>query len=104
MAARKSLTREQLLSVVSQQRQRLDEIRRENRRIETVIQKVLGTRSQLRDEAADLVSEEIETLSKLIEEYQEFGTPEEIEREREAMLRALGIDVFEWERVKWKFL
>lgn len=102
--ASKSLTKDALQNALMERERQLDEVRRENRRIAVSLHKVLATRETIRDEVADLVSEEIEALSKLIEEYQEFGTPEEIGAERAAMLRALGIDAFEWERVRWKYI
>jgi hypothetical protein len=100
---RGALTKDQWAQKWEEQQRTIEELRRENRRIESALARVLQTRSEMKDDIADQISEEIEALSDKIEEYQVHGTPEEIADERAAMLRALNMDEYEWHRARWRY-
>ena len=75
-----------------------------NREISAALDRVLKTRDEMKVEIADGISDEIQALSDQISDYQTFGTCDEIEAERAAMLKALNMDEFDWDRNKWRFL
>lgn len=98
-----ALTKEQWMQQYERVRDLNDKLLAENQRIGAALARVLQTRSQMKDDIADQISEEIEALSNKIEEYQVHGTPEEIADERAAMLRALNMDEYEWRRARWRY-
>lgn len=98
------LKREALLEMLAKRDRRIEELMKANREISAALDRVLNTRDKIKEEIADSISEEIEALSDKISDYQAFGTPDEIEEERAAMLEALGMDEFDWDRNKWRFL
>lgn len=42
-------------------------------------------------------------MAKKLAQYEEYGTPDDIERRFAAMLDAMGIDEHEWRRQSWKY-
>ena len=100
----KSIKRETLLDMLYKRDRQIEELMKANREISAALDRVLNTRDKIKEEIADSISEEIEALSDKISDYQAFGTPDEIEEERAAMLEALGMDEFDWDRNKWRFL
>lgn len=100
----KAIKRETLLDMLDKRDRRIEELMRANREISAALDRVMNTRDKMKEEIADSISDEIQVLSDQISAYQAFGTCDEIEAERAAMLKALGMDEFDWERAKWRFL
>lgn len=96
-------TRDQLLLLLQQAQDRIAFLTKENRSIEQALSNQLTERKEIKDSVADEIAEEIDFMSDVIDEYQCYGTVEEIAAERNAFLKALGMDDFEWERVRWRY-
>lgn len=99
-----ALTREQWAEMHDRERRTVEELRRANREMAAELLRLSKEREEVREEVADSEAEALEALSAVIDEYQCYGTPEEVGDERAAMLRAIGVDEYEWDRVKWRYL
>mgnify|MGYP001431529851 CR=1 FL=1 len=96
-------TRDQLLLLLQQAQDRIALLTKENRAIEQELSELITERKEIKDSVADEIAEEIDFMSDVINKYQCYGTVEEIAAERKAFLEALGMDDFEWERMRWRY-
>ena len=67
--------------------------------------KELQATSEERDEYEELFGklDAGKAMARKLAEYEEYGTPADIERRFAAMLDAMGIDEHEWRRRSWKY-
>lgn len=112
-------TKEQWAEECERLRLRVEEVHAENRKIAAALDRITVTRDKLREQTEDLVAADLRELRKRLEEYEEHGEPHEVAElahkaaelddlrdvveERDAMLRALGMDEHEWRRQAWKW-
>ena len=65
------------------------------------LKKVLEERDEYEEFVGDL--SEAKSTARKLAQYEEHGTPDDIERRFAAMLDAMGIDEHEWRRRSWKY-
>jgi alkanesulfonate monooxygenase SsuD/methylene tetrahydromethanopterin reductase-like flavin-dependent oxidoreductase (luciferase family) len=65
------------------------------------LKKVLEERDEYEEFVGTLT--EAKSAARKLAQYEEFGTPEDIERRFAAMLDAMGIDEHEWRRRSWRY-
>lgn len=95
-------TKNDLHHIIMWLEKRNRELHVENQKISSALFKVLETRTKLKEQCqaeveADMLKLERECEDRMVE-YQN-----DLDRDRERMLNALGIDEMEWERISWKY-
>jgi len=95
---RKSVTKDQLLDMLLEREGYIKRLRYENRQISGTLQKILDRADKLQADAEAKVEEKIANLERSANEYEELKeVVEDLQEDRELMLRALNMIEHEWE-------